>query len=47
MKLEYFEVYDELTGKCLFIEAGSMDEAITISELIDYKKHNDGDYIKL
>ena len=38
-KLDYYEMYDESTNKILFIKAYSDDEAIGISETIDFNDY--------
>ena len=38
-KLDYYEIYDESTNKILFIKAYSDDEAIGISETIDFNDY--------
>lgn len=38
-KLDYYEIYDESTNKILFIKAYSDEEAIGISETIDFNDY--------
>jgi hypothetical protein len=38
-KLDYYEIYDESTNKILFIKAYSDEEAIDISETIDFNDY--------
>ena len=37
--LDYYEIYDELTNKILFIKAYSDEQAIGISETIDFNDY--------
>lgn len=39
-KLDYYEIYDESTNKILFVEAHNLEEAIEISEHINFEEHN-------
>ena len=39
-KLDYYEIYDELTNKILFIKAYSEEQAIGISETIDFADYD-------
>ena len=43
----YYLMYDEESGKSLYVEAQSLMEAIERSVYIDYDQHSDGDYISL
>ena len=38
-KLDYYEIYDESTNKILFIKAYSDEQAIDISETIDFNDY--------
>lgn len=38
-KLDYYEIYDESTNKILFIKAYSDEDAIGISETIDFNDY--------
>jgi hypothetical protein len=42
----YFEVYDEVTNKTLHILATSMEEALYISESLDFNDFVDGQQIQ-
>mgnify|MGYP001616941886 CR=1 FL=1 len=44
-RLEYFMVHDEETGLCLDIEAYSLDEALAISENLDFKKLTEAEIV--
>jgi len=44
---QFFEVHDDMTNKTLNIEAYTLDQAIEISEDIDYETAVDGDYVLL
>jgi hypothetical protein len=39
-KLEYYEIYDECTNKILFIVAHSLEQAIELSENINFDDYN-------
>jgi len=41
-----YDVYDEVSGKTLIIEAQSLEEAERKSESIDFDDYEDGDYVK-
>ena len=43
--IQDFEIYDEQTGKSLFIKARSLDEAEGISETIDFDDYENGDIV--
>jgi hypothetical protein len=43
--MEYFEVHDEVTNKTLLIKANDFEEAVGISETIDYNDFKDGEEI--
>jgi hypothetical protein len=43
----YYLMYDEESGKSLYVEAQGLMEAIERSVCIDYDQHSDGDYISL
>ena len=45
MSLTFHEVYDEETGKSLLIKAETLDQAIGISETIDFNDFEDGEEI--
>ena len=45
--IQDFEIYDEQTGKSLFIKARSLDEAEGISETIDFDDYENGDIVFL
>jgi len=47
MKNKTFEVYDDYSGKTLLIEAISLEEALSISETLDFDKFEDGDEVDL
>ena len=38
-KLDYYEIYDESSNNILFIEAHSLEEAIEMSEHIDFSEY--------
>jgi len=42
--MKYYEIYDELTNKTLHIQAPELEEAIAISETLDFNNFNDGDH---
>jgi hypothetical protein len=39
-KLAYYEIYDDCSGKTLFIEAHNLEEAIELSEKINFDNYN-------
>ena len=41
--MEYYEVYDDETGKTFSFEAKDLNEAISRSENIDYNQYPDGE----
>ena len=43
----YYLIYDEESGKSLYVEASSLMGAIERSVLINYKCFFDGDYVPL
>lgn len=43
----YWLIYDEESGKSLYVEAPSLMDAIERSCYIDYDKHIDCDYIPM
>jgi len=43
----YYDVYDDLTNKTLHIKGNDLEEAIGISDTIDFNDWNDGEYIDL
>lgn len=46
-ELNYYEVYDELTNKNLFIKAYSNEQAVELSETIDFDDYEDNDRVDL
>jgi len=46
-ELNYYEVYDELTNKNLFIQAHSNEQAIELSETIDFDDYENNDRVDL
>lgn len=46
-ELNYYEVYDELTNKNLFIKAYSNEQAVELSETIDFDDYKDNDRVDL
>lgn len=47
MSLEFHAVYDDYTGKTLLIKAETLEQAIGISETIDFDNFEDGDEVDL
>ena len=45
MSLTFHEVYDEESGKSLLIKAETLDQAIGISETIDFNDFEDGEEV--
>ena len=45
MSLEFHEVYDDETGKSLLIKAETLDQAIGISETIDFNEFENGEEV--
>lgn len=45
MDLKFHEVYDDNTGKTLLIKAETMDQAIGISETLDFDNFEDGEEV--
>jgi len=43
--MEYYEVYDELTNKSLLIKAHDYEQAIGISETIEFNHYENGDIV--
>ena len=41
----YYLIYDEESGKSLYVWATSLTHAIYRSVFIDYASYNDGDYV--
>lgn len=41
----YYEVHDDLTNKTLHIKANDLEEAIGISDTLDFNDFDDGDYV--
>lgn len=46
-ELNYYEVYDELTNKNLFIKANSNEQAVELSETIDFDDYENNDRVDL
>jgi hypothetical protein len=44
--LNFFEIYDELTNKSLFIEAFNFEQAEKIASEIEFNNFNDGEEIE-
>lgn len=45
MEKEYFEIYDENTGKSLMILATSLEEAEVISSNLDFNNFEEGEEV--
>ena len=43
--LNYYEVYDELTNKNLFIKASSNEQAVELSETIDFDDYENNERV--
>jgi hypothetical protein len=43
--MEYFDIYDDETNKTLHIKANSLEEAIGISDTLNWDYQTDGDLI--
>lgn len=41
----YYLIYDEESGKSLYVWATSLNHAIERGVCIDYARYNDGDYV--
>jgi hypothetical protein len=45
MKPDYYGIYDDVTNKTLQIKAYDLEQAVGISETIDYNDYADGEEI--
>ena len=45
--LDYYEVYDEVTNKTLLIKAYDDEQALGISETIDFNDYDNGEMINV
>lgn len=45
--LDYYEVYDEETNKTLLIKAYDDEQALSISETIDFNDYDNGEMINV